>query len=289
MGHKAVYFPCFWQYSLMMGFQIKNSELILYADDEVLINTHPYTEILFKILQIDGDSIHLGCCKNFQNQWFITTWHNAVGVVHVKQARALVHKLCTHCPSPKVTSPRVLMLILCVLPYPMKSERSCKWLLIMNGKILERVKSFKYLGTTLDARMLLNQNAERVCKQFSVRLKQFARIRNLMSFSSASIFYKTIVMPVAEYRLLLILDSSCKTKTDKLEELHNRGIGIVCRGRRFAGLSDSNRLAIDGTKPLRLRCFYRNMKFTLQLSDDKNAVYVSVPHKIFYQRQIQCS
>ena len=69
----------------------------------------------------------------------------------------------------------------------------------MNGFNIEFVKSYCYLGITLDDTMYLIPLVKDIKKRISNRLFMLTNIRKYLTFDAAVLVYKQTILPVVDY------------------------------------------------------------------------------------------
>ena len=82
-----------------------------------------------------------------------------------------------------------------------------------NSRILF-VKSFVYLGTTLDNEMSLEPLYKNVCRQIDHKLFMLRKTRRYITESAAKLMYKQMIWPLIDYNGFLLKSCTLKHKRD---------------------------------------------------------------------------
>ena len=75
--------------------------------------------------------------------------------------------------------------------------------IIMNGTAVERVKTFKYLGITIDANLKWNDQINNICRKMCNSLDIMRRIKSFVPQSSLVTIYNTMFLPHLDYGIIL--------------------------------------------------------------------------------------
>ena len=95
---------------------------------------------------------------------------------------------------------------------------------------LNRVDSYKYLGTVLDSTLNGVKQLDKVRKQIAIKLMIFRKIRMHMSEKTAKMIYKSTILPILDYNDI-IYNLLTKQQKLKLQRLQNSALRIVFKGR----------------------------------------------------------
>jgi hypothetical protein len=89
----------------------------------------------------------------------------------------------------------------------------------LQGKLVERVPKFSYLGIMLDEQMSWKQHKEEICNKVSKRLGILSRIHSCLTIEASECVYNSLVQPIFDYtdavwsELLGVLKASKNCKT----------------------------------------------------------------------------
>ena len=99
--------------------------------------------------------------------------------------------------------------------------------------VLKEVDSYKYLGTTLDATLTLNQQMARLNQQLAIKLNTFRKLRKNISENTAILIYKSNILPIIDYNDIVysLLTSAQQTK---LQRVQNRALRTVFLGQKLS-------------------------------------------------------
>ena len=93
--------------------------------------------------------------------------------------------------------------------------------LSIDGKKIDNVSTYKYLGITLDMNLNYNKHLENVIKSISYKSLLLAKIRKYITQDVAIRIYKTMILPVLEYGDVLY-DGVNEKLIGKLQTVQNR-------------------------------------------------------------------
>ena len=96
------------------------------------------------------------------------------------------------------------------------------------GKKLQMVPTYKYLGFSLDSTLSFKYHVNSVIKTVLYKVNLLSKVRKFMSESVALKVYKSMILPYFDYGDV-IYDSSFKEGLDKLQRLQNKCLKI-CKG-----------------------------------------------------------
>ena len=98
----------------------------------------------------------------------------------------------------------------------------------IDGKALNRVSEYKYLGVVLDASLTWNAHVDYLISKVRKRLAMLGRIRKNINMYTAGTVYTSFVLLILDY--CDTVWSCCgSVNTDKLEKLQRRAARIVMR------------------------------------------------------------
>ena len=108
----------------------------------------------------------------------------------------------------------------------------------MEGKQLQKVPSFKYLGITLDPTLNYNNHLASVIRTVLFKMSLLSKVKKFLNNDTALQIYKSMILPYLDYADVIFSKANVTT-LDKLQRLQNRCLKI-CAGldRRY----DTNQL-----------------------------------------------
>ena len=83
---------------------------------------------------------------------------------------------------------------------------------------VQKCNTYKYLGVILDANLTFEKHVESICLKLKKWIGIIARLRRTCSRNTVLMFYKTTVVPIFEYGLL-IYGGTTLNKLQKIERL----------------------------------------------------------------------
>ena len=104
--------------------------------------------------------------------------------------------------------------------------------LCINGKILEFVKKYSYLGITLDSELNLESFFKSIISKINNKIYNLRKIRKFITFNTAVQIYKQTMLPILDYGGFLLLSLS-KERKDDLQVVQN-DILRICNNSRLA-------------------------------------------------------
>ena len=170
---------------------VRNTRMLLYADDIVISASHKCPEVVHKLVQSDLDSL-VGWCtssglsinaKKTQAVWYGSGIQSAKG-------RALEIKI--------------------------------------NGARLETPAGYKYLGVNLDSELKLDTHMTGLGTKMAHKVFKLAKLRRQMDFSTALKVYKQTILPYCDYCSFMI-EGAKKGNVKKLQTLQNRALRICTK------------------------------------------------------------
>lgn len=100
--------------------------------------------------------------------------------------------------------------------------------LTIDGKTLEVVKSFNYLGLMLDGKLNFQQHYSNLAKKIGYKIHLFSQVRSFMDERTAVIVYKSHLLSIMEYGNIF-LEGLTQQLKQKLQRFQNRCLHI-CHG-----------------------------------------------------------
>ena len=177
----------------------------LYADDTVLYTSSKNKEKIETNLQKDMDGLEQWC---HQNKLTINTSKTKMMIFGSKRCRD------------KVGDPYVTF----------------------EGKPIEKVTQYTYLGVKLDQRLKYDLHARALIQKVSDKLTYLRRIRKFINATAALHIYKNMILPILEYGdiLLISIDSNLKKK---LQTLQNKALKCALGLDPYTETEEVHRLA----------------------------------------------
>lgn len=179
-----------------IGFNNINSRIIMFANDSVILSTHPnqthaYMQLNEDLIQIAGYFKNLNLLLNPDKTKimnFSRYWRGNDNVLFPE--------------------------------------------IIMEGKVSEVVDTFKYLGVILDKRLLFREHMKACIRNTSNKLYIISKIKEFIPVSTALVLYKTLILPYLEFGNIFLLNC---TESDimKLQRTQNRCLKVLLRKDRY--------------------------------------------------------
>ena len=98
--------------------------------------------------------------------------------------------------------------------------------LLVNGKPLDRVYSYCYLGVTLDPSLTFDKHVSKTIGRVSGKLKQLQKMRYFLNTKASTLVYKNMILPILEYGDIF-LSAATKLNRQQLQTLQNRALRII--------------------------------------------------------------
>ena len=174
-----------------LEFQLKYSQIILYADDAVIYFADKDISIIQERLNAD-----LQCISN----WFSD--NNLI--VNLKKSKTECVLFGTH----------------------KKTVRSENFVIKMNGTQITESHSYEYLGVIMDKNLNYLEHLNKIQKKAASRVRLLSRIRHNIGPYTAETIYKMMILPVMLYCSNIFIDLPNCHKL-KFEDIQNRAMQIV--------------------------------------------------------------
>lgn len=97
---------------------------------------------------------------------------------------------------------------------------------------IDIVTTFNYFGVWIDNRLKFNVHLDACIKNASHKLYMLRKIRNCLNIRTATMIYKSMILPIIENGNCFLL---CFTVTDKTRIQRNKGLKIALKKDRFGG------------------------------------------------------
>jgi len=105
-------------------------------------------------------------------------------------------------------------------------KTSSDFVLQIQGKDIERVRKFYYLGVILDEQLYWKEHIDAICNKVNKRMGILARIRSCFTLKAAKCVYNTLIEPILCYTDTVWGELSA-TSSKILQRLQNRAVPIV--------------------------------------------------------------
>ena len=105
-------------------------------------------------------------------------------------------------------------------------ERDCKLSLIILGRKISCVTTFKYLGVVFDNFMTWKAHADYVCKKVACRVGILGRIRGFLTKEVSILVHNTLILPLFDY-CDIAWSSLLQQDQDRLQRLQHRSARII--------------------------------------------------------------
>ena len=93
----------------------------------------------------------------------------------------------------------------------------------INENKISPVRTYKYLGITLDQNLTFNSHINQIIKNSNHKIFMLKRIRQYLTVKSSILVYKNFILPVIEYGSILYMTSN-KKLLDRLQTIQNFGL-----------------------------------------------------------------
>ena len=173
-------------YSNDIADEIKNSGFAFYADDTVLYSTRKSISQAGIDIQVDLDRLTDWCNRN---------------KIYVNTDKTKVMFFGSR-----------VKLVTSTLPT-----------FSINGRSIQRAKTYTYLGIKLDEQLSMETHANSVIQKVSNKIYQLTRIRSFISKRAATLIYKNMILPIPEYGDIFLHSATHKTRK-KLQTLQNKAL-----------------------------------------------------------------
>ena len=104
--------------------------------------------------------------------------------------------------------------------------------IVMGSDNIEYVKSYKYLGLTMDQTLTFNKHVKNLIRTLSHKTYQLSKIRHYLNEETSIRIYKTMTISYADYGDT-IYDAAPIKQLEKLQKIQNRCLRI-CNSRQPA-------------------------------------------------------
>ena len=118
----------------------------------------------------------------------------------------------------------------------------------IKGTLIKRVSEFKYLGVVLDEMLSWNAHVNYIRTKAGKKIGMLRRIRDTIISSTASILYKSFILPVFDC-CDTVWNCCGKVNSETLEKLQRRAASIITRSARNEEALEMLAYDILGTRP----------------------------------------
>lgn len=155
----------------------------------------------------------------------------------------------------------------------------------LQGKLVESVKYYKYLGVYLDRGLTFAEHINRLKVKAAKRLGALSRSRPFLTSHAAVKVYTAMVLPVFDY-CDTVWDTLSDTQEDKLEKLQQRAVRIITMNQPY--LLDMNWPSLNlrrkmHTAILVFKCLNNNVPYFLQ-----NYISFTNPRRVTRNCESKC-
>ena len=107
----------------------------------------------------------------------------------------------------------------------------------INGTVIDRAKTYTYLGIKLDEQLSLDTHANCLIKRVSTKIYQLKKIRSFITKKAALLIYKNMILPILEYGDVFLHSASQKVRK-KLQVLQNRALKCALQKDKYFSTDD---------------------------------------------------
>lgn len=102
---------------------------------------------------------------------------------------------------------------------------------MIDGEIIERVSSFKYLGIVIDYQLKFKENSEYVAKKMAKKVNVLSRLNRKLSKESKITIYLTTIAPHIDYcsTLLYLIN---KEDIKRLQKIQSKAMRVILNAKR---------------------------------------------------------
>ena len=172
--------------------QIQKSNLIMYADDTVLLFSDKSEAEIEKAINHDAKMLHNWLCSNGL-------------ILNPKQGKTEFMMFGTAGKRSKITHQTKITI---------------------DSKDISNTNSYKYLGIHLDMSLTLNDHVQKISKKALSRLGLLLRIRPILTTHAAVDLYKAMVQPVMTYCSIAFATLS-ETNETRFRKIEKRALKII--------------------------------------------------------------
>ena len=112
--------------------------------------------------------------------------------------------------------------------------------LVLDGKVIQSVPTFKYLGFTLDSTLTYKAHINDVTKKVLHKRTLLAKIKPFLTKDAAIKIYKMMILPYFGY-CDVIYQTTNANELDKLQRIQNKCLKTCLQVHRLAGTEDIHR------------------------------------------------
>ena len=143
----------------------------------------------------------------------------------------------------------------------------------LGTNIIEYVKSYKYLGITLDQTLTFNNHINRLIQTLSHKAYQLAKIRRYINEETSLKIYKAMIIPYLDYGDI-IYDAAPLKQLEKLQKIQNRCLRTCKAGQSTPSTAELHARYKVGYLKSRRQAHLKNFMFKQQsnsnLIDNRN-------------------
>ena len=139
--------------------------------------------------------------------------------------------------------------------------------IFMNGKQIQKVPSFKYLGIMLDLTLTYNVHISSTIRLILHKMALLAKLKKYLTKDTALTIYKTMLLPYFDYADV-VFHKAKQTDLDKLQRLQNRCLRICLGHNRLYGTKRAHKEASAAFLKDRRRAHILNFMYLRQARTD---------------------
>ena len=168
---------------------LEHSKAIMYADDTVLYYSNNNHRVVRKKLQTDLMNVERWCLENRLS-------------LNVSKTKSMAF-MSDH-----------------------NRKKNFRLGLRMNGKEIEEVQTYRYLGIQIDHKLSGEPQFTKTVQSLGIKLRTFGRIRRFLNTTAALTVYKSTILPIIDYSDLFQFLWSSKN-LQKLQKMQKWALRIV--------------------------------------------------------------
>lgn len=109
----------------------------------------------------------------------------------------------------------------------------------INDMVVDRVKSFKYLGIVIHENLCWADHVDYVCKKVRKRLGILRRIKHLLPKHTRELYVKTLVFPVLDYGDIIWGDKGNETLMNRIQILQNFAAKLILDRPKYSSATEA--------------------------------------------------
>lgn len=137
----------------------------------------------------------------------------------------------------------------------------------MNGKCIESVVDFKYLGVQIESSLKFTKQLDTNINNVNHKLFLFRKLRSSIDNHTALILFKSMVLPYAEFANVFVTGCDDQRKI-KLQRLLNKGLKVALRRDRLSETKLLHKEARLASWETRARLAFNKLMFKFRYNQD---------------------